>query len=1517
MRMTNLYPRLKSVAALLLVLVYQVSVAQTCAIICPDPVTVYCNDLDAVYPPLAILDCGGTLELTNTTTADVCLAAVKEEITRTYTISGGSYTGPDCKQVIIVERIEPSDIEIPTNKTAGDALSCTTTAADTEATGLPQLCRTGQTSFVVGTEAFTNDAVVDMAALDADGDGKEDDVVIATYSPGTSPSVFNAIYTSENGVFSLYHTFPTMSGFTLAVEVLDWDNDGEANDIVFANADPTVPSEIWTNSNGNYIPRAFITSPVASTGVTVIDIDGDGQSNDLVFSNLDGGGTADNGYVINTTAQVIQMQTIPSSNADYLSVTTSDSDNDGISDRVVLAGDQQIRIYDVTGGSFTMVDNITGFDLYGRGVALDVDGDGPDDLIFGGLTGNVLLVHDNGSYTASSILSTVIALDIVLIDADLDGETDDLIVTADNEIDIYIRESGNFTQLASYPTEGITALPIDLNDDGRMDFITSGLSYTTQRYYNTSSPTNCMTLTPNTNELANCQSYLGYVDDVTTTPCAERVERVYTYTDWSCNTTVTETWTQVIDIKDKDGPVFDCPSDMVRSTMTGSCMAAVALPVPAAMDVCNPGGGRLDVGTPVGLQVDYQGQAVTLPVGDHTIYYTYYDLCGNPTFCTFQLLIEDNDDPIAICHPNLIVSLGIDGTAPLMAMTVGGSSFDECDPNPELLIARVDADGNADATGYVDMLTIDCDDLPEVMVGLQVTDSLGNVGICMTMIDVQDNYSASIQAPAAVTIDCTVPIDENNLSPTFGTPTIAANCMEVLTIHDTIVGQVSSCGGGSLERQLSLIDADGTIVSTDTQEITVAPSVTLLETDITWPPAVVEFTGVEDLGEPSVVAPDCSDILMRKEDEQFVFSANEVTAGACYKIERTWFVVDRCLPAGSEGGVLRPFEFMQIIKVINNDSPELTTLPTDSTVICTYAVDCDSLIPVNTLQAVATDVGTPTDELLGQAVVFDADGNEVVRYQSLNANGSYKIGTYEVLYTVEDGCGNFDQATISFEVQNCKLPQPVAIAKNITIGTNPFIVTPAYFDASSNHPCGYDITLSFSADPAYQELELTCDNLGMRTIEFWVTDSNGRQNSVELEILVDATEGLCPDSQTRAAVYGEISMSSGTMLDDVEVVLRGEASLTETTSGGYYDFGEMPTGGSYSVEPRLDEHHLLGVNTLDVVLIQRHILQLQEFQSAHQHIAADINGDGRVRASDLLELRKLILGSQEKFSNNTSYRFVTADYVFEDVTDPLSEAWLETYDVAALTTDMEANFNAIKVGDIDGSVANYTSEGEIETRSNKSLDLLSRVYKNYDGYNTKIEIVSNADMLLHGVQGVIDVKSSEILEVIDERLSIEDGNYLLRDGMLHFSIAEEIAVEITAGQVLFSMMIKGAFDANTITLAKEESIANEAYVGSDIQTVSLTLGEQREGGTQQLVTKASPNPWVSSTKIEVVSPQDGELQLTVYDAAGHLLMQRTQVAHEGSNTITIDDTDISNSGLIIYEVNIGSQVSRGKLLKVN
>ena len=100
--------------------------------------------------------------------------------------------------------------------------------------------------------------------------------------------------------------------------------------------------------------------------------------------------------------------------------------------------------------------------------------------------------------------------------------------------------------------------------------------------------------------------------------------------------------------------------------------------------------------------------------------------------------------------------------------------------------------------------------------------------------------------------------------------------------------------------------------------------------------------------------------------------------------------------------------------------------------------------------------------------------------------------------------------------------------------------------------------------------------------------------------------------------------------------------------------------------------------------------------SPYQLLAADINNSGSLSTLDLVILRKAILGIEDSFPNNTSWRFVQADYDFP--MNPLATDMPQEVLLEALNKDMSVDFVGIKVGDINGSAITASLQ-QAETRS--------------------------------------------------------------------------------------------------------------------------------------------------------------------------------------------------------------------------
>ncbi|MEZ4933283.1 MAG: hypothetical protein R2788_14325 [Saprospiraceae bacterium] len=86
--------------------------------------------------------------------------------------------------------------------------------------------------------------------------------------------------------------------------------------------------------------------------------------------------------------------------------------------------------------------------------------------------------------------------------------------------------------------------------------------------------------------------------------------------------------------------------------------------------------------------------------------------------------------------------------------------------------------------------------------------------------------------------------------------------------------------------------------------------------------------------------------------------------------------------------------------------------------------------------------------------------------------------------------------------------------------------------------------------------------------------------------------------------------------------------------------------------------------------------------SPYKIIAADANGSGSVTTFDAVVLRKLILGIDSSFPNNTSWRFIDKAFTFNNPNNPFISPFSDTIWVNSPNV-MQANFIGIKTGDLN------------------------------------------------------------------------------------------------------------------------------------------------------------------------------------------------------------------------------------------
>jgi hypothetical protein len=256
----------------------------------------------------------------------------------------------------------------------------------------------------------------------------------------------------------------------------------------------------------------------------------------------------------------------------------------------------------------------------------------------------------------------------------------------------------------------------------------------------------------------------------------------------------------------------------------------------------------------------------------------------------------------------------------------------------------------------------------------------------------------------------------------------------------------------------------------------------------------------------------------------------------------------------------------------------------------------------------------------------------------------------------------------------------------------------AYDNTSPNLEFGIRKVCTGSDFPGNQtEVIFGASEFGAQMVEIWAKDAAGNESYCATNVdIYDPYGSIDPGysfylftPENEGIDHSLIHVKGIHCLYDSVDSQYDIISGTWGMPGYWSSFGAVVPAAGYhfSVTPSKNINPLNGVSTYDLVLITKHILGIEMFDSPWKIIAADANQDGKVTTFDIVTLRKLILGITNELPNGKSWRFVPQDYTFPDPTNPFQPSFPERVEVPN-TADPAPNsfaFKGVKIGDVDFS----------------------------------------------------------------------------------------------------------------------------------------------------------------------------------------------------------------------------------------
>ena len=849
-------------------------------------------------------------------------------------------------------------------------------------------------------------------------------------------------------------------------------------------------------------------------------------------------------------------------------------------------------------------------------------------------------------------------------------------------------------------------------------------------------------------------------------------------------------------------------------------------------------------------------------------------------------------------------------------------------------------------------------------------DAGGNVNECVVNVLVEDYVPPTISCPPSVTVNCDAYfLNSSNLSEgymdnylgrvalttadrrallvniandgkNFGVPVgfdgLASDNCSVQSISVSSTRNLSTCGIGNITRKFTAIDKGGRSASC-LQDLTILPGKTIGAANIIWPldTTLTACNGSlnpdslpDPYRRPVVFGNGCGQTLYTYRDEFYT-----ITSPGCRKILRYWKVIDWCSYNVNQPDGPGQWTHTQVFKITTNIAPVFDTKTCQNDTICVYPKSCK--LDTVRLTAVAKSGCVPSSSLnyfwkidLNDDGTLDLSGYGSVA--TLTAASGLTYGTHRVMWAVEDGCGNVETCHKLFTVKNCTKPTPVAKFLSVNLMPHNCLLS---LDAAIVNNFSWDNCTpmdklrfrlarngSFPAKPTLSEVlalnqYVIFDGFDVgKTVKvaLFVIDEDNNFDYVVTNIIVQSNMASCDSNITTTStmVVAIEDIAEVVAMEDVYLVVKNLKTNEEKT---YNPAGNqaivVPTivGDEYTITPHTKKTNILeNINSLDLVKIYRHIQGLDTIKHPYLKIAANINNDNKISLSDVVDLRKVLLQSQDYFTNNSNWKFVCRNQALSKL-----DANFNAFTFKAQKQNNPITFMAIKTGDVYNKM--LTDFGSAQDRGNTMVAIPDVDFSANEVVKLAVELTDIAQVEALQLSFAYDAGKLDFenLESNIEGLSMENVGVNADKGKI---ILSWVGAFKPGSQVVNLQLVFRAKDKGLLSQAITFDSKDQILYGSDrVQDLQYRF---IHNGTFDLL-QNQPNPTTGLTYISFYLPKREAVELEFLDNNGKLLEVFGGTYERGFNRIAVDVAKWQVQGVVYYRLKGAAGMLTKKMVIIN
>jgi len=293
--------------------------------------------------------------------------------------------------------------------------------------------------------------------------------------------------------------------------------------------------------------------------------------------------------------------------------------------------------------------------------------------------------------------------------------------------------------------------------------------------------------------------------------------------------------------------------------------------------------------------------------------------------------------------------------------------------------------------------------------------------------------------------------------------------------------------------------------------------------------------------------------------------------------------------------------------------------------------------------------------------------------------------------------------------------------------------------------------------------------------------------------------------------------------------------------------------------------------------------------------------------------------NQTEFTNNESWRFVEAAYEFT-TDNPISENFPEVIQVADLQHDLEMDFVAVKIGDVNGNARTNSLQIAEDRSPINSFEITTTDRYLKVGEQVSVTFTTNQINDIQGYQFTLAYENLKLEKLHSGIAGVENfGLHKMEEGWIttswnqssvgsgQYAVGSNSQPSIVLFTIDFIAKQNGRLSEQLSIIDKPTIIEaysagnNAGEEAGELMDVQLTFTETIVEGRPFELFQNEPNPFKANTSIGFYLPGNSEIVLTLRNEAGQVLKVIKEDRTAGKHRINLENIDLPQ-GFIYYQL---------------